>query len=101
MRHALAILTKNICSDILLSSQQLCGSAHGSAARRNPKRLSSKTRSMRDTEPTLKWLFAGDRVCLRRHTVYLFWYDDNTKKATTLKIEEAIAAYTDRFKTRP
>lgn len=33
--------------------------------------------------------------------MYLFWYDDNTKKATTIKIEEAIAAYTDRFKVRP
>lgn len=33
--------------------------------------------------------------------MYLFWYDDNTKKPTTIKIEEAIAAYTDRFKSRP
>lgn len=33
--------------------------------------------------------------------MYLFWYDDSAKKATTLKIEEAIAAYTNRFKTRP
>lgn len=33
--------------------------------------------------------------------MYLFWYDDSTKKATALKIEEAIAAYTNRFKARP
>lgn len=33
--------------------------------------------------------------------VYLLWYDDNTKKASKLKIEEAISAYTDRFKSRP
>jgi hypothetical protein len=33
--------------------------------------------------------------------VYLMWYDDNTKKATSLKIEEAINAYVDRFRRRP
>ena len=33
--------------------------------------------------------------------MYLLWYDDNTKKASKLKIEEAIDAYTDRFKTKP
>lgn len=33
--------------------------------------------------------------------MYLYWYDDNAKKATTLKIEEAIAAYMARFKSRP
>jgi hypothetical protein len=33
--------------------------------------------------------------------MYLLWYDDSTKKATKLKIEEAINAYTDRFKSRP
>jgi hypothetical protein len=33
--------------------------------------------------------------------VYLLWYDDNAKKASKLKIEEAIGAYTDRFKSRP
>jgi len=33
--------------------------------------------------------------------VYLLWYDDNAKKAARLKIEEAIDAYTDRFKSRP
>jgi hypothetical protein len=33
--------------------------------------------------------------------VYLLWYDDNVKKAAKLKIEEAIDAYTDRFKSRP
>ena len=33
--------------------------------------------------------------------MYLGWFDDNPKKSTTLKIEEAIYAYVDRFKTRP
>ncbi|HEX9441887.1 MAG TPA: hypothetical protein VGJ87_03535 [Roseiflexaceae bacterium] len=33
--------------------------------------------------------------------MYLLWYDDTAKKATRVKIEEAINAYTDRFKTRP
>jgi hypothetical protein len=33
--------------------------------------------------------------------VYLLWYDDSARKATQLKIEEAISAYTDRFKSRP
>lgn len=33
--------------------------------------------------------------------MYLCWYDDNAKKAAARKIEEAIAAYTDRFKARP
>ena len=33
--------------------------------------------------------------------MYLLWYDDNTKKAAKAKIEEAIDAYTDRFKAKP
>ncbi len=33
--------------------------------------------------------------------MYLGWFDDTPKKATTTKINEAIAAYVDRFKTRP
>ena len=33
--------------------------------------------------------------------MYVGWFDDNPKKATTLKVEEAIYAYGDRFKTRP
>ena len=33
--------------------------------------------------------------------MYLCWYDDNAKKAAARTIEEAIAAYTDRFKARP
>jgi hypothetical protein len=33
--------------------------------------------------------------------VYLLWYDDSARKATQIKIEEAINAYTDRFKSRP
>lgn len=33
--------------------------------------------------------------------MYLGWFDDNPKKSASLKIEEAIHAYTDRFKTRP
>jgi tRNA (Thr-GGU) A37 N-methylase len=33
--------------------------------------------------------------------MYLLWYDDSAKKAPKVKIEEAIGAYTDRFKTRP
>ena len=33
--------------------------------------------------------------------MYLGWFDDNPKKTTTLKIEEAIYAYVERFKTRP
>jgi hypothetical protein len=33
--------------------------------------------------------------------MYLFWYDDTAKKATTRKIEEAIAAYEGRFRSKP
>lgn len=33
--------------------------------------------------------------------MYLGWFDDNPKKPVTLKIEEAIDAYVDRFKARP
>jgi hypothetical protein len=33
--------------------------------------------------------------------MYLLWYDDNTKKAAKVKIEEAIDAYKDRFKSKP
>ena len=33
--------------------------------------------------------------------MYLLWYDDSARKAAQLKIEEAIRAYTDRFKTKP
>jgi len=33
--------------------------------------------------------------------MYLGWFDDNPKKSTSLKIEEAIRAYVDRFKVRP
>lgn len=34
-------------------------------------------------------------------SVYLGWFDDNPKKAASVKIAEAIDAYVDRFKTRP
>lgn len=33
--------------------------------------------------------------------MYLGWFDDNPKKSASLKIEEAIAAYVERFGTRP
>lgn len=33
--------------------------------------------------------------------MYLGWFDDNPKKAVSLKIEEAIDAYMDRFNVRP
>lgn len=33
--------------------------------------------------------------------MYLGWFDDNPKKPTARKIEEAIDAYVDRFKVRP
>lgn len=33
--------------------------------------------------------------------MYLGWFDDSRKKSAALKIEEAIAAYVDRYKTRP
>ncbi len=33
--------------------------------------------------------------------MYLGWFDDNPKKTTALKIQEAIFAYTERFKTQP
>ena len=33
--------------------------------------------------------------------MYLGWYDDNPKKASSIKIEEAIHAYVDRIKVRP
>lgn len=32
---------------------------------------------------------------------YLGWFDDSPKKTAVLKIEEGIAAYVERFKTRP
>ena len=32
---------------------------------------------------------------------YLMWFDDSLKKATAMKVAEAVAAYTDRFKARP
>jgi hypothetical protein len=33
--------------------------------------------------------------------MYLGWFDDNPKKAAAIKIQEAIYAYTERFKTQP
>jgi hypothetical protein len=33
--------------------------------------------------------------------MYLAWYDDSTKKSTEQKIAEAIAAYTDKFRSAP
>ena len=33
--------------------------------------------------------------------MYLGWYDDTPKKPATLKIEEAVAAYINRFRARP
>lgn len=33
--------------------------------------------------------------------MYLGWFDDNAKKASSVKITEAIDAYMDRFRTRP
>lgn len=33
--------------------------------------------------------------------LYLGWFDDNPKKTVTVKIEEAIGAYVDRFRARP
>lgn len=33
--------------------------------------------------------------------MYLGWFDDNPKKATATKIDEAIAVYVARFGTRP
>lgn len=33
--------------------------------------------------------------------MYLGWFDDDRKKPPAKKIEEAIAAYVDRFKTCP
>ena len=41
------------------------------------------------------------RLRRKEEDVYLLWYDDNTKKAPRIKIEEAIGAYTDRFKSKP
>ena len=32
---------------------------------------------------------------------YLGWFDDNPKRPTAQKIDDAIAAYVERFKTRP
>lgn len=37
----------------------------------------------------------------REDQMYLCWMDDNPKKATGDKISEAIAAYVQRFGTRP
>jgi hypothetical protein len=33
--------------------------------------------------------------------LFLGWFDDSPKKLAVLKIEEAIAAYVERFKVRP
>ena len=33
--------------------------------------------------------------------MYLGWFDDNPKKSTEAKINEAIAAYVERFDYRP
>ena len=33
--------------------------------------------------------------------IYFVWYDDSPKKPVVEKIQEAIAAYVARFKTRP
>jgi hypothetical protein len=33
--------------------------------------------------------------------MYLGWFDDNPKKTAATKIDEAIAAYVNRFKHRP
>ena len=33
--------------------------------------------------------------------LYFVWYDDNQKKLVADKIQEAIAAYVNRFATRP
>lgn len=33
--------------------------------------------------------------------MYMMWFDDSAKKAATLKIEEAIAAYVRHFKAAP
>lgn len=33
--------------------------------------------------------------------MFLGWFDDSPKKSAAAKIEEAIAAYVERFKVRP
>ncbi len=33
--------------------------------------------------------------------MYLGWFDDNPKKTPATKIDEAIAAYVERFNSRP
>jgi hypothetical protein len=33
--------------------------------------------------------------------MYMMWFDDNLKKPTNMKIEEAVAAYMRHFKARP
>jgi hypothetical protein len=33
--------------------------------------------------------------------MYLWWFDDNPKKAASIKIAEAVAAYIERAHTRP
>jgi len=33
--------------------------------------------------------------------LYFVWYDDTPKKPAVDKVQEAIAAYVERFKTRP
>lgn len=33
--------------------------------------------------------------------MYLWWFDDNPKKAPEMKIEEAIAAYVERSRVKP
>ena len=42
-----------------------------------------------------------ERVRYEEGDVYLLWYDDSARKPIQLKIEEAISAYTDRFKAKP
>jgi hypothetical protein len=46
-------------------------------------------------------LFTRNGLRHEEGDVYLLWYDDSARKTTQIKIEEAISAYTDRFKTRP
>ena len=46
-------------------------------------------------------LFPWNGLKYEEGDVYLLWYDDSARKTTQIKIEEAISAYTHRFKARP
>ena len=51
---------------------------------------------------SIAWRLSGiKRLAIRNSMQYFIWYDDTPKKPVVEKIDAAIAAYVERFKTRP